>query len=352
MANDNEWALIEAGQGPSTKRGWVKTLNLHVQLVRHTQQHVGKLGKVFFVLQAGQRVVVGNTLHDTDTLLRRSGNNEKDFNGKMVRNSDHVTVLETRNDFARIKAVKHAAERWIKFRNLHVQMIEPEMRLFVNGSRVSATSLPARWIDLCFGIQFFDNSDEIVILSEPEPFNFELNVTEEELGGAIDHRLEMLTNVETRKFWRQCFHQMPSVSWPMLSAALENKFGLDQSQLSRIQPKLDIDSNCNITQIEFNIFTAEHGIQGALHILEDLYVCVTCHDKMGKSCGILCSGSSIPGKDDGAPPHFLCCTCVGMHVKSACDICGSFEKRDSSSAGSIPCCLFLKACTDGALPVK
>ena len=350
LADRNEFALIEAGQG--SKRGWVKVRNLHVQLVRPTQQHVGKLAKGFFVLQPGQRAVVGNTLHDCETLLRRRGVDEKDFNGASVRNSEQIVVLETCGDFARIKAVNHAAEGWIKLRNLHVQMMEPEMRVLVNGNRVCAMSLPASWSDLCFGVQFFDHGDEVAIVSEPEPFVFELNVEDEEPGcAAVRH--PQIENAEARQFWGKHFHQMTAVSWRMLAAALASQFGLDQSQLSRLEPKLNVDSHGNISKREFHTFTAKTGLQESLDALfvEKVSRCVVCDEETLASSGVWCQGSSILGSV-GNPPHVLCSACVGVHVKTACQLGGSFEKRDGSPGGSIPCCLFPQDCNDGALSTR
>ena len=107
------------------RTGWIKTRNLHVQLVPPTATSVGKIGKGFFILRSGRRAVVGNTKHSTDTRLRHRATNDNDFNGTTVRDTDKVDILETTPDgeFARVRAVDHTAEGWIKTRNLHIQMI-------------------------------------------------------------------------------------------------------------------------------------------------------------------------------------------------------------------------------------
>ena len=122
LADQNSWALINTSDG---RAGWIKTRNLHVQLVPPLQQTIAKVGKDFFVLQAGRHAVVGNTKHATDTRLRCRPTDENDFNVSRVCDMDKVTIIEATDDgeFALVKAVDHAAEGWIKTRNLHIQML-------------------------------------------------------------------------------------------------------------------------------------------------------------------------------------------------------------------------------------
>ena len=52
----------------------------------------------------------------------------------------------------------------------------PKMRFKVNGADAGKFSLPAGWDDLCFGVQFFDHADEVVIIAEPDPFVDDVSV--------------------------------------------------------------------------------------------------------------------------------------------------------------------------------
>ena len=63
--------------------------------------------------------------HATDTRLRCRPTDKNDFNRSRVCDMDKVAIIGATDDgqFARVKAVDHAAEGWIKMRNLHIQML-------------------------------------------------------------------------------------------------------------------------------------------------------------------------------------------------------------------------------------
>ena len=72
---------------------------------------------------------------------------------------------------------------------------------------------------------------------------------------------------DARQFWSDHFDDAPAVAWHIFSETLERKFAIQTSELSLVKQGLTWVSAGIITQMEFNKFTVQDGLIGALEAL-------------------------------------------------------------------------------------